>query len=112
MYVTLNGHRARVLLDCGASSNYITRRIARQHSFTLIPKQHPYRLGLADGSHADHGMIMQETEGLSMKIEEHHDLFRRLRQFMGRGTGNIVARKMEPPGRLETQNTGIPRRRR
>jgi hypothetical protein len=74
MYVTLNGHRARVLLDCGASSNYITRRIARQHSFTLIPKQHPYRLGLADGSHADHGMIMQETEGLSMKIEEHHEL--------------------------------------
>jgi hypothetical protein len=74
MYVTLNGHRARVLLDCGASSNYITWRIARQHGFRLTQKQHPYRLGLADGSHADHGMITRETVGLTMNIEEHQEV--------------------------------------
>jgi len=74
MYVTLNGHRARVLLDCGASGNYITWRVARQHGFRITTKQHPYRLGLADGSHADHGMITRETVGLAMNIEEHQEV--------------------------------------
>ena len=74
MYVTLEGHRARVLLDSGASSNYITRRIARHHGFGIIQKQHPYRLSLADGSGTDQGMIMNETVGLKMCIEGHQEV--------------------------------------
>ena len=48
--VVIDGHKAEALLDSGANGNFMDKKYAETHKFTIIPAN--YSVGLASGAHS------------------------------------------------------------
>ena len=75
LYVLLNNKKVKIIVDSGATENYISREYVLRNKTPIRDKKNPYRLTLADGSpvRKERGQIKTETTPLLLRIEEHYE---------------------------------------
>jgi len=71
----VNRKTARIMIDSGATRNYISRGYVAQHRIQTRNKEQAYKLALADGSpmKQDEGWMRTETIPIHLDINQHHE---------------------------------------
>ena len=68
--IQLAGVTALVMIDSGATGNFMSRKFATNHRIPGLPKERPYQLTVVDGTplNQDEGMVKEETLPLMSQI--------------------------------------------
>ena len=68
--IHLAGVTALVMIDSGATRNFMSRKFATNHRIPGLPKERPYQLTVVDGTplNQDEGMVKEETLPLMSQI--------------------------------------------
>jgi hypothetical protein len=75
IWVQIEGHRARALIDSGCTGIFMTPRFAQQLRIRLQRKARPFPLQAIDGQRVtyNHGMVDEETEELALRLGRHRE---------------------------------------
>ena len=71
--IKINGRGAVVMIDSGATGNFISEMLVRVWNLPTVGKKEPYQLQMADGSESLLGDVNRETIPLDVAIQRHHE---------------------------------------
>ena len=64
---------AQILLDTGATSNFMDKAFCEQHNIPLLLKKSPRRIETIDGRPLRSGLVTHETEMINVMIDSHSE---------------------------------------